>query len=208
MQPRRKRRFGIGLKKAIEEGGVGLWAEARRRDQHQRQRLDARLMRERGGDRAAERVADEMRRVDALLDERGARRSDQSLEACFLAERRESVARQVDRQRRLGLGQKPMNGAPAVEIGAEAVQEHDRRALPSRQPQTMHVRGGRQQRRAAQRRAAGRAREGRSRLRSRAASRAPAPFVGRRACARRVVRALRPHPDRSPRGERGRCVAA
>ena len=53
------------------------------------------------------------------------------------------MARQVDRQRRLRLGKKAMNRPPAVEIGAEAVQEHDRRALPSRQPQAMHVRCGR-----------------------------------------------------------------
>ena len=63
-----------------------------------------------------------------------ARRFDQRLEARFLAKRRESVAGQVDRQRRPRLGQQAMHRPPAIEIGAEAVQEHDRRALASLQP--------------------------------------------------------------------------
>src|SRR5580693_5706109 len=140
MQPGRESRLSVGLQKAVEESGVGLRAKPRRRDQHQRQRLDARLMREGGGHGAAKRVPDEVRGADPLLYERGARRFDQGREARFLAERRQSVARQVDRQRWERLGQKAMNGPPAVEIGAEAVQENDRRTLPSLQPQPMHVR--------------------------------------------------------------------
>jgi hypothetical protein len=97
-------------------------------------------MRERRGDSAGERMADQMRGDDPLVRERGARRFDQSLEARVVAQRREAMAGQVDRQRWPRLGQQAMNGAPAIEIGAEAVQEHDRRALPSRQPQAVHVR--------------------------------------------------------------------
>src|ERR1700722_7213679 len=140
MQPRLEPRFGVSLQKTVKEGGIGLWAKSRWRDQHQRQRLHARLLRQGHGDSAAERVADEMRGADPFFDERGARRFDQRLEARFLAERRESMARQVDRQRRLRLGQKAMNGSPAVQIGAKAGREQDRRAPPPLKPKTMHFR--------------------------------------------------------------------
>ncbi len=75
-----------------------------------------------------------MRCAQAFADERPTRCFDQGLEARFLAERRESVARQVYRQRRPRLGQQAMHRPPAIEIGAEAVQEHDRRALASLEP--------------------------------------------------------------------------
>ena len=75
-----------------------------------------------------------MRCAHAFADERPTRRFDQRLEARFLAKRRESVAGQVDRQRRPRLGQQAMHRPPAIEIGAEAVQEHDRRALASLEP--------------------------------------------------------------------------
>ena len=88
------------LQIAVEEGRVDVVAEARRRDQRQRQRLDAWLTRESGGDGAAERMADEMRRARPLLDQHAARRLDQRLEARVLAQRREPVAGQIDRQRR------------------------------------------------------------------------------------------------------------
>ena len=97
-------------------------------------------MRERGRDSAAERVADEMRGAYALFEKRKPRRFDQAREARVLAERRQSVAGQVDRERRISLGQQAMHRPPAVEIGAEPVQEHDRRALARLQPQPVNVR--------------------------------------------------------------------
>ena len=57
------------------------------------------------------------------------------------------MAGKVDRQRRTRLRQQTMHRPPAVKVGAEAVQEHDRRALAPLQPQPMDIgrarRGGR-----------------------------------------------------------------
>ena len=92
--------------------------------------LTAGLVRERRGDGAAERMADEMRfaaRPPRSCTARAASTSASKL--ALLAERRETMAGQVDRQRRARLGQQALHRPPAVEIGAEAVQEHDRRAL-------------------------------------------------------------------------------
>jgi hypothetical protein len=91
---------------------------------------------------SSERMADEMRCADPFRGERRARRLDQRLEARVLAERRQTVAGQIDRQRRARLGQQAMHGPPPVEVGAEAMQEHDRGALAPLQPQAMNARRG------------------------------------------------------------------
>ena len=98
------------------------------------------LVRDRSGDGRAKRMADEMRLAHALLDHDGARRLDQRAEGRLLAERRETVAGEVDRQRRARLGQQALHRPPAVEVGAEAVQEHDRRARAALEPEPMDVR--------------------------------------------------------------------
>ena len=134
VQPGRQARLVIGLQVSVEEGGIGLLAEPRRRDQHQRQRLDARRLRQRRRDRAAERMADEMRARRALLDQHGARGFDQRLEARVLAQGREAVSRQIDRERGPRLRQDAKQRPPAVEVGAKAVDEHERRALAAPQP--------------------------------------------------------------------------
>ncbi len=81
-----------------------------------------------------------MGRFDPLAGHCGARRLDQRLEARFLAERRKAVAGQVDRQRRAAFGQQALQRPPSVEIGAEAMQEHDGRAFAAREPQPVHAR--------------------------------------------------------------------
>ena len=85
-------------------------------------------------DRCAEGMADEMRGADALLGERSAERGGEGLEIGRLERRGFSVARQIKRQRGPARREMTDERAPAVEIGAEAMNENDRGALARRQP--------------------------------------------------------------------------
>ena len=203
VHPRGEARLGVGLQEAVEEGGVGLLAEAGRRDQHQRQRVHA--WRCATAPPRRRRRANGRRDATALIPSSAIAARAASTSASKLASSPsgdEAVAGQVDRERRPRLRQKPMQRPPAVEVGAEAVKEHDRRALAPLQPQAMHIRRARRRSSAAlRRRAAGPGRAVRIRVCSRAASRAPA-----RAGARRALRAGAPRAP--PRRERLRSSFA
>ena len=106
---------------AVTEATRSLWLRARSKS-----------------DRAAERMADQMRLGDALrvheIDHRARERADMDVAGAELLARA-AVAGQIDRIGGTGGGERFLIELPVVEVAAEAVDEHDRHALALAQRQ-------------------------------------------------------------------------
>ena len=192
MQPRREGGLGVGLQEAVEEGAVGLLAESGRRDQHQRQRLDRRLVRDRQRRRRA--PSEWPTRCascapSSIMTARAASTSASKLASLPSGERPwpgRSIASagRVSGRRRCS-GRQPLRSAPKPcrnTIGAPAPRCSHEPMDVRRRPRGSVG--------AARCRAAGCARAGLTRSRPRAASRARARSVERRAsrAAERLIR--------------------
>ncbi len=115
----------LGAHKAVDEIGVDLGPEPRRRDQGQARHPVRLPQREDQGDRAAHRMPDQMRLVDAERGERAVEIGGKALPVDRRVQyfRRAAMARQIERHRAAGLGQRRLDEHPAIEVGAEAVHE-------------------------------------------------------------------------------------
>ncbi len=115
---------------AVDERGIDLGPELRRCDQGQARHPVGLPACEFQGNSAAHRVPDEVGALDA---ERRERTVDDGSKAGLVGAvqhlGRAAMAGQVERHCAPALGQRRLGEHPAVEIGAEAVHQHDRRFL-------------------------------------------------------------------------------
>ena len=138
IEPGRQACFGVGLQEALEERRIGLFAQASRRDQHQRQRLDPGV---RDSAAATAPPSEWPTRCASArpLHQRCAGRLDQRLETRLFPEGRKPVTGKIERQSSLCPGHETGERSPGIEVGAKPVNEHDRRAGRALEPLAMDL---------------------------------------------------------------------